>query len=301
MNLDWCRRRLSYLAEMFERKKVAAEPAAAPQASETLPVKIGRFSIAEPMSIEFEASPAEMADLLKQTAVTWRTLGEATPHWSVLAWDEFADPNVDEVRFYDTALHDIAVVKAYFRRAGFDIKDIKSMLELGCGVGRMTAVLAREVAHITAVDISEPHLAYAQRKLKSLGLNNVSFQRMSSIDDLSSLPSTDFFYSLIVLQHNPPPVITNLLSACLNKVVQGGFALFQVPTYIKHYNFTLRDYVPSDRMEMHPLPQMIIFDMLQRLGFVLIEVQEDACACTPDMASHTFFARRIFSPNAPAR
>jgi SAM-dependent methyltransferase len=253
------------------------------------------------MSIECEASPLEMADLLQQTAATWRTLGEATPHWSVLAWDEFADSNFDEGRFYDTALHDIAVVKAYFRRAGFDIKDVKSMLELGCGVGRMTAKLAAEVAQITAVDISEPHLECARRKLNSLGLHNVSFQRLSSIDDLSSLPSTDFFYSLIVLQHNPPPVITSLLDECLGKVVQGGFALFQVPTYLKDYSFKLKDYVPRDGMEMHPLPQMVIFNILQSLGFSLIEVQEDVCASTPEMASHTFFARRVSSPHAPAR
>src|SRR5262245_14953003 len=121
MNLDWCRRRLSSLAEMLKRKEieVPAEPSAVPQTPETIPVNIGRFSTAGPMSIECEALPSEMADLLKQTAVTWRALGEATPHWSVLAWDEFADLNFDEGRFYDTALHDIAVVKAYFCRAGF--------------------------------------------------------------------------------------------------------------------------------------------------------------------------------------
>lgn len=252
------------------------------------------------MIVECEASPAEMAVLLGQTAEMWRALGEAAPHWSVLSWDEFAVSDVDEARFYDTALHDAAVVKAYFHRAGFDVKDIKSMLELGCGVGRMTAVLAREVAHITAVDISEPHLAYAARKLNSLDLSNVSFHRMSSIDYLDSLPPADFFYSVMVLQHNPPPVIASLLSKCLGKVVRDGFALFQIPTYKKYYNFRLRDYAPSDQMEMHPLPQATIFDILQRLGFITIEVQEDACAATPEMASHTFFARRVRSPQALA-
>lgn len=38
------------------------------------------------------------------------------------------------------------------------------------------------------------------------------------------------------------------------KVAQGGFALFQVPTYLKHYSFTLSDYVSRDTMQMHPLP-----------------------------------------------
>ena len=53
----------------------------------------------------------------------------------------------------------------------------------------------------------------------------------------------DLLYSVLVMQHNPPPVIAELLRAFLGRVNVGGFAFFQVPTYAENYEFTLDRYV----------------------------------------------------------
>jgi ubiquinone/menaquinone biosynthesis C-methylase UbiE len=76
------------------------------------------------------------------------------------------------------------------------------MLEIGCGVGRMTRMLAIVFGHVTAVDVSDEMLAQARANLA--GLNNVS---LVLGDGMSLAPiaseSIDFAFSFIVFQHIP--------------------------------------------------------------------------------------------------
>jgi hypothetical protein len=46
-----------------------------------------------------------------------------------------------------------------------------------------------------------------------------------------SLPKVDAVVTLIVLQHNPPPVIKLILRSLLDALKQGGVAYFQLLTY----------------------------------------------------------------------
>jgi 2-polyprenyl-3-methyl-5-hydroxy-6-metoxy-1,4-benzoquinol methylase len=52
----------------------------------------------------------------------------------------------------------------------------KRVLDLGCGVGRLTVWLARKAQHVTGVDISEEMIRVAQSAAASEGLRNVTFQ-----------------------------------------------------------------------------------------------------------------------------
>jgi ubiquinone/menaquinone biosynthesis C-methylase UbiE len=76
------------------------------------------------------------------------------------------------------------------------------MLEIGCGVGRMTRALARIFDHVTALDVSDEMLA--QEKKNLAGLTNVS---LVLGDGISLAPiaseSLDFAFSFIVFQHIP--------------------------------------------------------------------------------------------------
>jgi hypothetical protein len=46
-------------------------------------------------------------------------------------------------------------------------------------------------------------------------------------------------------------------------------------------------------MEMHVLPQNVVFGLLYILGYEVLEVQEDGSTGDLVMASHTFFCRRV--------
>ena len=243
--------------------------------------------------VEVEAPPAVLQHLVDLTAKTWTKLGEEHAHWSVLSWPEFLSGEIYEARFFATGQSDFQVVSTFFERSGFAMPT-GSALELGCGVGRLTRHLAGAFGKVVAVDISQPHLTIAGKHLSEAGITNVELVHLTTPQSLDGLPQVDLFYSIIVLQHNPPPVAFDLLSRCLQHVAPGGFAYFQIPTYRRDYRFAVADYQQDEfgRMEMHVLPQPKVLALLRRHGFEILEVQEDGAVGDLDMASHTFFARR---------
>ena len=152
-------------------------------------------------------------------------------------------------------------------------------VEFGCGVGRCTIWLARRYEHVVALDVSEPHLALAREKAASEGLKNIEFVHIRSKVELDRLRGADVFYSHIVLQHNPPPLIAQIIDAafpaCGRRVC---CVFFQVPTYGSGYAFHLDSYLGdlSDRgMETHAFPQKAVFDLAGSHGLTPLETGPD--------------------------
>jgi ubiquinone/menaquinone biosynthesis C-methylase UbiE len=92
------------------------------------------------------------------------------------------------------------------------------VLEAGCGVGAQTLTLAKNSpgALITSVDISEPSVAEARRRVAAAGLANVQCEQA----DLFHLPYAPAFFDHIflcfVLEHLPRPVgALQILKPCL--------------------------------------------------------------------------------------
>jgi SAM-dependent methyltransferase len=243
------------------------------------------------MHVSLETSEAELSALLEATAMAWTALGKTNAYWSVLTWDIFLN-GLDEGVFFRTGVADVSALKAWFGRSGYALADVSSIMELGCGVGRVTRALAEEVRCIVAVDISEPHIELAKQHVT--GGADLTWVHLNRIDDLDGLPRVDLLYSVITLQHNPPPVALRVLEKALDRVTPGGFAFFQVPTYAKGYAFDIGTYKPAagGGMEMHFLPQWAVFRALAARDFEVLEVQEDTSAGGSDVLSHTFFAKR---------
>ena len=278
--------------------KAPIEPHAAPPpdkvAVETTPTPIERFLHAPPQNIEVVTNPDALQRLVDLTGATWTQLGKQSAHWSVLTWPEFLEAEIDESRFFRTGEHDFIVLSRFFERSSLTMPFNDSVLELGCGVGRVTKQLATHFRAVTAVDISEPHLSLATKYMEASGLENVRFVQLKRPADIDEISQVGLFYSIIVLQHNPPPVAFDLLRRCLLRVRPGGFSFFQIPTFSKDYCFNVENYIPDEqgRMEMHATPQTKVLSLLQQSGFDILEVLEDGAAGSPNIVSHTFFARR---------
>jgi SAM-dependent methyltransferase len=102
------------------------------------------------------------------------------------------------------------------------------MLELGCGVGRMTRALARVFGHVTGVDISDEMIRQAKRGLSDLA--NVTLEVVDG-STLASLKDEqfDFAFSFIVFQHIPSyDVITSLCKEVFRVLRPGSLFKFQV-------------------------------------------------------------------------
>jgi SAM-dependent methyltransferase len=81
-----------------------------------------------------------------------------------------------------------------------------SVLEIGCGAGRMTEPLSRIFGKIDAVDISSEMIALAQSALAAR--ENIQFHLNNGVDlSMFADESFDFALSAIVFQHIPRKVI----------------------------------------------------------------------------------------------
>jgi len=248
--------------------------------------------------VEVEGAPKELSKMIAHVQTVWENYGRTEPHWSVLTGDKFKanviSENCDE--FYASGQSAIRNLSATAARYGIDLGQYKSCLELGCGVGRLTVWLAQQFEKVVAADISAPHLELAREAAARFNRGNVSFVGLSSMNSLKEVERFDVFFSLITLQHNPPPIIAAMLSEILNKLNDGGIAYFQVPTYKRGYSFRINDYINNfdnfDKMEMHVFPQDELFRLVERCNCVLLEVREDGYTGIDSGVSNTILVRR---------
>jgi SAM-dependent methyltransferase len=111
---------------------------------------------------------------------------------------------------------------------GAGIRAGDDAVEIGCGVGRMTRLLAARAATVRALDVSPRMLELAQEYGRGLG--NVRWMlgdgvSLAGIDDTSA----DVCISHVVFQHIPDPAITLGYVREIGRVLRpGGWAAFQV-------------------------------------------------------------------------
>jgi len=102
-----------------------------------------------------------------------------------------------------------------------------SMLEVGCGAGRMTASFARRFASVCALDISEEMQDLAKQHVA--GFQNIQWV-LGDGTNLLAIPSEsfDFVFSYLVLQHLPAEGLAMAYIREMLRVLKpGGMLLFQ--------------------------------------------------------------------------
>jgi SAM-dependent methyltransferase len=254
-----------------------------------------------PLVVEVDASPEAIKRLFKHIEANWSELGRLEPHWSVLTDDRFKAAALADkenfATFFRSGHHTVGSFEIMAKRAGIDLSKYQSAFELGCGVGRITAVLAEKFSSVCAADISAPHLKVASEQLRGRSTEGrVEWLQLKSPRDLLAVKPFDVFFSIIVLQHNPPPLIKVLLESVLSKLRSGGVAYFQVPTYALGYTFKTDEYIKKARdgakIEMHVLPQAQLWQLLHDANCELLEVREDTAAGDRFIISNTILARK---------
>jgi SAM-dependent methyltransferase len=257
-----------------------------------------------PLRIDWRATPSQLEAAWSKVRTTWEHLGKARPHFSVLTNPHFLPEKIDRSidRFWSSGEAEVKGIERALARHGLP-KDLSGLacVEYGCGVGRVSVPLARRFGKVHAYDISAAHLALAKARAAECGQSNVRFHQCKG-SPRGVLEGCDFFYSRIVFQHNPPPIIRELILAALESLNPGGLAMFQVPTFIKNYRFAIKDWLEAAQtldMEMHCLSQRAIFDTISEAKCRLVEVVEDTATGEPDKyASNVFFVRK--PPARPA-
>jgi 2-polyprenyl-3-methyl-5-hydroxy-6-metoxy-1,4-benzoquinol methylase len=246
------------------------------------PANISPLDQAPPMRVDVDLTAEQDRALWDHVAQAWKNLGTTEPYWSVLTDPRWKASQMTEAEildaFYETGRLTLARLDRWLARNGVSLHKDITCAEYGCGVGRCTIWLAKRFGRVLAFDISEPHLSLARARAEAEGLNNIEFVHVKSKRDLLRMRGIDFFFSVIVLQHNPPPLILSILSHAFKGLSLGGIAYYQVPTYSLAYSFNLEDYLGrlTDRgMEMHFVPQRAIFDLTAKYHLQPLEVMPD--------------------------
>lgn len=152
-------------------------------------------------------------------------------------YEEFA-------QVYDELMKEIDYSKwsDYVQRLFFNSKrDIKTVLEFGCGTGNITCNLAQKGLNMTAVDLSEAMLTVADEKADRMELKNIQFY----LGDMSNFQINQTFDAVISCcdSVNYLPDLEALQSFFLSSfecLESEGILLFDVNTVTK-YKKTIMD------------------------------------------------------------
>jgi SAM-dependent methyltransferase len=121
-------------------------------------------------------------------------------------------------------------VRQILAELALEIQPSDTVVEIGCGVGRLTRALAARAERVIAIDVSAEMLARA-RELNP-GLRNVSWLQGDG-SSLAGVPdaSADGCFSHVVFQHLPDPALTLGYVREMGRVLRpGGWAAFGLST-----------------------------------------------------------------------
>ncbi len=133
----------------------------------------------------------------------------------------------DPDEFFESGERDCQLfVDPIIKELGLEPVD-SAMLELGCGVGRMTKALSRRFRSVRATDVSPEMVQQGQSLCPEL--NNVTWE-VSDGFDLTTISdgSLDFAFSFLVFQHVPhKEIVLHNVAEMLRVLRPGGGFLFQ--------------------------------------------------------------------------
>jgi SAM-dependent methyltransferase len=252
----------------------------------------------------------------------WERLAEWDAYFAVLTAPEKAGGRWSAEEFYANGRHAIEeVILPFVAQHGVSMARGRA-LDFGCGAGRLSFALARHFDHVTGVDISAPMLERA----RAFGVPDnceLVVQVSPKLPDIAPA-SFDLVLSMLVIQHMPPRLGREYLSALARRVAPGGVLLCQVP-----YGFarvppgspeggartTFRRFAPAPlvarrraralragvarkraagepAMELHHLPRRIVEKLLREEGLEIVHVHGGHTYETPPLVSAWYLARR---------
>lgn len=170
---------------------------------------------------------------MRNTNSDWEKLAAENPYWAVLTEDEFKGPATKET------------LASFFQRGERDVDGIINMvsgvfpefsppfdtvIDIGCGVGRLLLPMARKAQKAYGIDISQTMRQLANKYATKAGLSNV--ECVATAEELISREvKADWVSSFIVFQHIEPRNGYFIINDVLQCVKPGGFVSLHIPLF----------------------------------------------------------------------
>jgi SAM-dependent methyltransferase len=149
----------------------------------------------------------------------WDAKATENPYWYVSSYGSYGERDLEE--FWAAG---VRIWRDLREAIGYAPRREDVVVEIGCGVGRLTRAIAGDVGRVHAFDISEGMLAVARRA----GLRNATFHRGEG-DSLAGVENgtADLAIAYCVFQHLPSQAVLNrYLTEMLRVVKPGGIIAF---------------------------------------------------------------------------
>ncbi len=174
---------------------------------------------------ENQAGDSQASELMRKQ---WDAIARENPHYGILSHELFEDPSkIQSGLFWHSGEDDVLEFLSGIDQEGLDQK---SLVEIGCGMGRMTHPLAKRFSKVWAFDVSSVMIKKARKHWGHL--ENVEFIQGNGCD-LKPLEdaSVDVVFSTLVLQHLPKPhLVLGYLEEAGRVLRPNGIACVQLNT-----------------------------------------------------------------------
>jgi SAM-dependent methyltransferase len=178
----------------------------------------------------------------------------------------------DEQHFEETGKGELARLQPFFEASS-------TVLDLGCGIGRIARYVAPNCGTLWAVDASPRMLELARGRLGELANVRYALCADTKVPDVPD-GSVDFVYSIIVLQHLEKEHAFLLVEDVVRMLKPGGRAFFTWPNILD--DFFLDSFVQYARGGGSANPsraRMYTTAELERLlpaaGFSAVEIRDE--------------------------
>jgi SAM-dependent methyltransferase len=169
----------------------------------------------------------------------------------------------DNIVRYTNAVSDTNYALEYSHYLLGDISG-QTVLDVGCGSGKNSVLLAKRGARVLAMDISEPMIQVArQRSVDNEVSSAVSFMSASAHDFPLGDESVDLVFGIAILHHLDLQLVSREVFRVLRK---DGRAIFQEPVRNSELIKLLRGLIPYQAEDVSPYERPLTDEELADFG-----------------------------------
>jgi hypothetical protein len=156
----------------------------------------------------------------------WEGLAQSDPLWAILSDPQRKGNRWQLDEFFASGRRDVEANLADLASLGIDVRPGRA-LDFGCGVGRLTQALGASFERADGVDIAETMVELAREYNRHGDRVQYHVNQEPNLG-LFEDGAFDFVLSIIVLQHNPPPVAEGYIREFVRVLAPGGIADFDM-------------------------------------------------------------------------